>query len=284
MEAPLTILVLVVTGLVTVRGFQRPDLRERWMLNPRAVLAHQQYDRMLMSGLIHADVPHFLFNALSFYFFGSTVETTHGTVTLLAIYLTSILGGSVLSLIIHRGHEYQALGASGGVCGVIFASIFLLPGEGVSLFMLPIYIPAWLYAIGFLVGSFVAHRRRRDHIGHDAHLGGAIAGLLVATAMYPHLIFAAPWMFATVMGLSLLILYLLIKDPLHLLERTLFKESPITGGDERTREYEENRVRRLKKEEIDRLLDKVASGGMKSLSASERRKLEELSGKVYGRQ
>jgi hypothetical protein len=200
---------------------------------------------------------------------------------MLLIYGASILGGSLLSLIIHRNHDYRALGASGGVCGIIFASIFLLPGSSVMMFPLPIGIPAWLYAVLFIVGSFVAHRKKADNIGHDAHLGGAIVGLLVATAIYPQLVFAAPWMFASVTVLSLIVLLVLIFDPAHLLEGSL-KFSKTSPGDRRSKEYDENIERNQKKAEIDRLLDKVAQKGIDKLSNSERKKLDELSKEIYG--
>ena len=283
METPVTILILLVTGVVTFIAFQRPDLRDRWIFNPHAILRHRQYGRMLTSGLIHADWRHFIFNAFSFYCFGREIENIFGGKVLLLIYLASILGGSALSLAIHRHHEYRALGASGGVCGVIFASIFLLPGGSIFLFLIPVPIPAYVYAVGFLVLSFVAHRRQRGNVGHDAHLGGAIVGLLTATALYPDVVFAEPEMFAAVLVISAIILLVLLQDPLQLLERHFEPEVPVGGGDERTREYEENRRRLRKQEEIDRLLDKVAKRGLPALSAAERQRLDTLSKEVYGR-
>lgn len=237
---------------------------------------------MVTSGLIHADWMHFGFNAFSFYSFARNIEAGYGAAAMLAVYLASIAGGSLLSLIIHRNHDYRALGASGGVCGIIFASIFLLPGSSIAMFPLPIGVPAWLYAILFIIGSFLAHRKRADNIGHDAHLGGAIVGLYVAAAMYPELIFAAPWMFAGVTALSLIVLLVLVCDPAHLLDfhPKLTKTSP---GDRRAKEYDENRERNRKKAEIDRLLDKVARKGMENLSRSERKQLAELSEEIYGR-
>jgi len=273
---------LIVTGIFTCIAFRRPDLQDRWMFNPYAILRQKQYERMLTSGLIHADWMHFGFNAFSFYSFGKNLEETYGPATLLFIYLSAILGGSILSLIIHRHRDYRALGASGGVCGIIFASIFLLPGSSITLFPLPIGIPAYLYAVIFLVGSFVAHRRQIGNIGHDAHLGGAIVGLLTATAMYPRLVFAEPWMFGVVLGLSGIILIVLILDPLHLLERR-FDRANVPEGGERDRRYAENRTRNQKLAEIDRLLDKVSEQGLQSLSDAERTKLEQLSKEVGSR-
>jgi membrane associated rhomboid family serine protease len=281
MASPVTIVVLVVTALASWIAFQRPDLKERWMFTPQAVLGDKQYDRLLTSGLIHADWIHFAFNAFSFYSFGQSIEIVYGGTTLLLVYVSSILGGSLLSLFIHRRHNYRALGASGGVCGVIFAAIFLLPGSSITMFPLPIGIPAYLYAGLFLVGSFLAHRRQADNIGHDAHLGGAIIGLLIAAALFPRMFLAAPWMLAGVLGLSLIVLLLLILDPLHLLEFRLEGRDSTADG-ERSRRYSENRQRNQKIAEIDRLLDKVNHGGLQSLSNSERRKLAQLSKELGG--
>lgn len=281
MQSPATIVILIVTAVATFYAFRRPDLKERWMFNPCAILRHKEYERMFTSGLIHLDWMHFGFNAISFYSFGRNIELIYGSTSLLLVYLSSILGGSMLSLIVHRNHDYRSLGASGGVCGVIFASIFLLPGGSILMFPIPVPIPTYLYAVIFLAASFVSHRRQSDNIGHDAHLGGAIVGLLVATAMQPGLVFAAPWMFVTVFGLSVIILTLLILDPLHLLDKRFERTKP-PPGDERNRRYAENRERNSKLAEIDRLLEKVSASGLQSLSETERKKLDQLSKEIGG--
>jgi membrane associated rhomboid family serine protease len=279
---PATIAVLLVTALATLYAFRRPDIKERWIFNPQAILAGKQFYRLFTCGLIHADWIHFGFNAFSFYCFAQNIEDIYGARPLLLIYGSSILGGSLLSLVIHRNHNYRALGASGGVCGVIFASIFLLPGSSINMFPFPIGVPAPLYSVLFLVGSFFAHRKNSDNIGHDAHLGGAIIGLLVAAVLYPQLIFAAPWMFAGVICLSLVILLILIFDPIHLLDRHLHSNHYSPGGG-RSREYDKNQRQNEKRAEIDRLLDKVAQKGIERLSRSERRRLDEFSKEIYGR-
>ena len=139
---------------------------------------------------------------------------------------------------------------------MIFVSIFLLPGGRIVVFPLPIGIPSWLYAVGFLSVSYFALRRRADNIGHDVHLGGAIVGLLVATACYPNLVFVSPWLFASVLVLSLVILFMLILDPLQLLQFRL-ERSLEPKGDMRFQHYDENnRKRNEKMAEIDRLLTK----------------------------
>lgn len=251
------------------------------MFSTYDVFRHKQIERMWTSALIHADWWHFLFNVYSFYSFGQIIELIYGTKTLLLIYLSSILGGSLLSLIIYRRDNYRSLGASGGVCGVIFASIFLLPGGSINMFPIPFGIPAYAYAIGFLVFSFVGQRRQIGNIGHSAHLGGAIIGLLVATVMYPRLVLAAPWMFAAVLGISVAILVVLLFDPGQIWGFR-WDSSNRSPGSERAREYDENRERNRKIAEIDRLLDKVSKEGVEKLSESERKKLSGLSKEIYG--
>lgn len=276
---PITTVVLIITGAMTFVAFRRRDLCERWMFKPREILQGKQFDRMLTSGFIHGDWMHFAFNAYSFYSFGRNIEYMYGWPTLLLIHLVSIFGGSVLSLVLHRHHDYRALGASGGVCGVIFASIFLLPGGEIRhLFLIP--IPTYIYAIIFLLASYYGHRKGVGNVGHDAHLGGAIIGLLVAAAIYPQMITAAPGMFIVVLVLSLTILALLIFDPLRLLAKSDDANDVGLGGD-RAQRYAANRTRNEKLAEIDQLLEKVSQHGINSLSRRERERLETLSKDVH---
>ncbi len=251
------------------------------MFKPEEILTGKQYDRLLTSGFIHGDWFHFGVNVFSFFFFGRNIEWAYGWGTLLLIHFSAILGGSLLSLIIHRHHQYRALGASGGVCGVIFASLFLFP-NGTILHMFIIPIPTFLYAILFLLASFYGHRKGIGNVGHDAHLGGAIVGLLVTTVLYPQIVLASPGMFVTVLLLSLIILFLLITKPLQGLTARTESYDVGLGGD-RAKRYAENRRRNEKLAEIDRLLDKAASNGIHSLSTRERQRLEQLSREVHGR-
>lgn len=278
-QTPATLIILAVTAVVSILAFRDRRLWERLMFKPREILADKEYDRMLTSGFIHGDGFHLAFNAYSLLACGRGIEAIYGIKTLLLVYFSSILGGSLLSLFIHRHHDYRALGASGGVCGLLFASIFLLPGGGIRLFFVPIGIPAYLFAVLFLVFSFVMMRRGKDNIGHDAHIGGAIVGLLVATAMYPNMMSANPAMYAAVMVLSVLILLVTLFDPLRLLDKGMrvVRDGDPPKGSERFHRYDDARKRNAKLAEIDRLLDKVSAEGIQSLSRAEREKLDQLS-------
>lgn len=104
--------------------------------------------------------------------------------------------------------------------------------------------------------------------------------MLVATALYPRLIFDQLWMYAIVLGLSLAILAALMGDPLGLLKLPAREKVEPAGG-ERLRRYQENRKRNEKMAELNRLLDRAAKDGLKSLSKSQREKMEHLSKELY---
>src|ERR1700733_6615280 len=179
-----TIAIIAVTGIFSFIGFSNQSFVERFIFCPEYILRDKQGYRLVTSAFLHANWQHLIFNMFSFYAFGRHIELWLGITPLLAIYFASIVGGSLLSLSLHRHHIYKAYGASGGVCGVIYAYIFLFPGSGIYVLPLPFAIPAWIYAIAFLLLSFYGINRANDNIGHDAHLGGAIIGLLTATALY----------------------------------------------------------------------------------------------------
>jgi membrane associated rhomboid family serine protease len=272
MHEPFTICLIVVTVLVSWQGFRDSAFVDKFIFCPQAILRDKEYYRLITSGFLHADWRHLIFNMFSFYCFGRVIEWIFGPAPLLLIYFSSIIGGGLLSLFLHRHHFYKAYGASGGVCGVIFASIFLT-GSDVYLFL--ISIPGWLYAILFLIGSSYGIKNARDNIGHDAHLGGAIIGLGVTTCLYPHMIAQRPYLYAAVMSLSLVLLIYLIKNPMFLPLTSFIgpgSKRPAPPAPRKPRMTREQEAR-----EVNNILDKLSKSGLNSLTDAEQRILQEAS-------
>ena len=69
--------------------------------------------------------------------------------------------------------EYRSLGASGAVSGIVIAMIAFHPMD-----MRVWGMPGWLFALVFLFGSSLLSRRGGGKINHDAHLCGALSGLV----------------------------------------------------------------------------------------------------------
>jgi membrane associated rhomboid family serine protease len=276
-EAPVTLLVILVTGVVTWQGFQRPEVMERLIFRPELILAARQWYRLVSSALLHANWWHFGFNALAFLMFGGLLEGEHNASLMLLVYIGAILGGSALSLLLHRHEDYAALGASGGVSGVVFAATFFYPGMSVSLMFLPIFAPAWIAALVFIAISFFGTRHRWGNIGHDAHLGGALTGLGIAMASDPAQVLASDWRIGAVVAAGILSLVMLVKFPHGVGGRLLTGGVRGHKGNLRYQDYDLARERNARRARLDALLDRISQHGIDSLSAAERRELDELS-------
>lgn len=273
-----TLFIVVITGIVTLIAFQKPIWTDRLLFRPRDILVRKEYHRVLTSALIHADWMHVIFNLMALHSFGRALEERQGPWVLLFVYLASILGGSLLSLWLHRNEDYSALGASGGVCGVMFAAIFLVPETNVMLFLIPIPVPGPVFALLYLVGTFIALKQGGGRIGHDAHFGGAAVGLLLALLMDAQACLRRPWLFAGALVFSITCLLVLGRDLFNWRGAMAhLRKVPATPPAGRFGHLDENRARREAREEIDRILEKIARRGIGSLTADERRKLQESS-------
>jgi membrane associated rhomboid family serine protease len=242
---------------------------ERYLFDAQAVLIKKEYYRLITSGFLHANWVHFGINCYSLFSFGCAVENEFGLPLLSLIFIPSVIGGNLVALFFHRNHDYRALGASGGVCGVIFASIFLFPGSSVGLFPIPISIPAPLYAILFIFSSVYGIRTARDNIGHDAHLGGALVGLFVTAIFNPWVILGQPILFVIVVLLSFILIYLLIKMPLLSFFDIKAMFNKIKSAHEKKRTKSTAIDRKKKEDAVDDILEKISLNGINSLTNNE---------------
>src|ERR1041385_192241 len=273
----ITFVLIVVTCVFSYQGFKSFEFSRKYIFNPEAILAGKEYHRVVTSAFLHADWRHLIFNMVSLYFFGSQLELGLGKAQFLLIYFGAIVGGSLLSLYVHRHHHYLAYGASGGVCGAIFGVILLNPWASIASFPVPIPIPGWLYAIGYLLYSFFGMKEHRGDVGHDAHLGGAIIGFLITAGLNPRAVQAHPLMFLVALVGAILLLLYLWWNPLFLPISNLF--GPIRWK----RDSNAPTPRKRKTLQVDAILDKIAKSGIQSLSDEEKRALGDASSK-YQRQ
>jgi membrane associated rhomboid family serine protease len=173
---------LAILGLicsVSVIGlFVAPPLISRCLFRPYWLVRNAEYGRLITSGFVHADIGHLVFNAITFYSFAFSLERYVGTPDFLVLYFLGLLLGNVGTYLKHRSDpNYATLGASGAILAVLFASIVYFPGQHLFIIPIPVPIPAPLFALGYLAYSYYSARRSRGRINHDAHLGGALAGL-----------------------------------------------------------------------------------------------------------
>jgi membrane associated rhomboid family serine protease len=188
----ITILLLCVTVAISFYSFNKPEVLGRLMMNPQQITTKGQYYRFISSGFIHKDHMHLLWNMFSFYFFGAAVERDFailfgeaGTYYFIILYLTAIILSDLPTYFKERTNaNYNSLGASGGVGSVIFVFIILEPLQSIC-FYIAFCMPGFIFGIGYMVYSYYQGRKSNDNINHDAHLYGAVYGLLFCVAIYP---------------------------------------------------------------------------------------------------
>lgn len=186
------IVLIILTVITSIIGFNNIDFRNRYVFNVSAILGKsKQWDRLLTSASLHGDWLHLFFNMYVLYNFAPALINWIGVWQFFAVYFLSVIGGGLLSLWVHRReYYYTALGASGGVMGVLYAVIAIYPDLSLNLFFIPIDIPAWLFGAAYLAYSVYGMEKQSDNIGHDAHLGGAFVGLVLACVFIPQIITA----------------------------------------------------------------------------------------------
>ncbi len=184
-----TYIFIICTVIVTIITFRNRRLFNSMSFHVHPILSDGQVYRIISSMFLHVNGAHLIFNMFSFFSFALYMEMNFGfTLVLLITFISGIIGNLLALLIHHNNPGYRAVGASGAVSGVIFASIFLLPGGSVIIFPVPIPIPSWLFAILFILISIYGIGRSTGNIGHEAHLGGALAGIAMAVLFQPAII------------------------------------------------------------------------------------------------
>ena len=174
--AAIILVVTLATSLAALYG--SPKIIEQSLFRPYWFLRRRQYATIITSGLVHANLPHLIFNLITFYFFAFQLEKQIGGARFAALYLIGLVVSDAGTYFKHRNDpDYASLGASGAISAVLFASIVYFPWQKLFIIPIPVPIPAPIFAIGYVAYSWYSARQARGRINHDAHLGGALFGL-----------------------------------------------------------------------------------------------------------
>lgn len=231
-----------------------------------------EFWRFVTFQFLHADLLHLGFNMLALWIFGPLVESRMGFRRYAAFYLVCGIFGAIAYLVLNllgnivpaqlpgllvNDPRQRLIGASAGVFGVLMAAAFYRPNDRIVLLFppIPLKIRTLAYAyvaiagISLLLGS-------RNAGGEAAHLGGAIAGYFFVRNSH------------------------LLHDFFDVFGRT---PPPPDSPKGRRKAQKGERLRAAAKKnapsdaEIDRILAKVATQGLQSLSDAEKKSLERAS-------
>jgi membrane associated rhomboid family serine protease len=194
MSISITNIIIAINVIISFVAFQDESAFYKLCFWPEKVWHEKEWIRILSGGFLHANMPHLLFNMFSFYFFGPIVEGyfmqefgAAGHTSYIIFYILAVVVANIPDLYQHKDDpQYRAVGASGAVSAVIFATILFSPLSLIYLFMF-LKMPAFVFGILFLIYSAYMARRQSDNIGHLAHFSGAIFGIVYPLVFQPTL-------------------------------------------------------------------------------------------------
>lgn len=183
---------MIIIGLVTYVAWQRPELHRKLMLNPYDTIRGRQYYRLLTSGFVHNNTTHLFLNLFTLYFMGRGVEAVFamnfgatGPFLYATLFITAIIVANIPTTLKYKDSpHYNSLGASGAVSALVLAFILNDPRQELELYFF-VPIPGYLLGVLFIVYSVVMSKRNVDNINHDAHLFGALYGMIFMLALRP---------------------------------------------------------------------------------------------------
>lgn len=181
---PATLTLIALNVAVSIYGWLNPKFLLANLFHVEAVRRNREYHRLLTSGFLHGGVFHLLINMFVLFQFGRYIEYELGTPAFVFVYAAALLGGNLWALLEnYNAPDYRALGASGATSGIILAFCLFKPFAMLLFFIIP--MPAIVFGILFIAISVILAQRENRVIGHEAHIGGAIAGLVATIVVAP---------------------------------------------------------------------------------------------------
>ncbi len=182
----LNLIAYVITHYTTLFGSERVTYLNG-ALSWYRVINNQEYYRFLTSMFMHANLSHLFGNMLVLFFLGTNLERTIGKWKYILIYFGSGVLAGIASISYNMWQEYNAdsvfqttfgIGASGAIFGVVGALLFIIlmhrgSHNGISALQVIIFTGINIY--NGVIDS---------QIDQVAHVGGFIAGFLLAVILY----------------------------------------------------------------------------------------------------
>ncbi len=198
---PATVMLIAANVAASLYAFSNPAFLNKNLFHVGPILQRREWHRLLTSGFLHGGVMHLLINMYVLWNFGRIIEGGLGIGRFLVIYFAALLGGNLWSLLENKSKSnYRALGASGATSGIVLSFILFRPFEKLVIFPIPIPMPAIVLGVLFIIVSAVLAQRENKVIGHEAHLGGALAGILATIAVAPQALSIFSAQIAKVLG------------------------------------------------------------------------------------
>lgn len=182
----LTIIIIAVTSVISISAFNNGRLANSLIFYPPAV-RHGEWHRLFTYGVLHADYTHLFFNMFTLYIFGTAIENvcnsvlghTGGSICYVLLYTTALFVSIFPTYLKKKDNaHYHGVGASGAVSAVVFAYILIHPMSFMGILFIPVWLPAFLFGIIFILISIRLDRKQAGGINHLAHITGGVYGIV----------------------------------------------------------------------------------------------------------
>lgn len=239
-----------------------PASLSRFIMQPWSMLTYM---------FMHAGLLHILFNMLWLYSFGALFLSFFSAKHLRGLYILGGICGGVLYIAAYNIFPYFSpmidysfmLGASASVLAIVAATAYREPNYPIRLFLFGTIRLKYLALI--VIGTDLLFITSSNAGGHIAHLGGALAGLWFAAGLSKGTDITS-WINKIIDTITSLFSFKPRKPKMK-----------VHYGTNRQKDYDYNTQKKVKSEEIDRILDKLKKSGYESLTTDEKKSLFDAS-------
>ena len=188
-DTPVASFIFAITIITTIMAFNNVELLSNLILHPYSVARNKKTYTVITSGLIHNDWMHLAFNMFSYFWFAFPLERLMGHWQFGLLYVASLILSDLPTIYKHKDdYGYRCLGASGAVSAVIFGYILYNPTSKMLIMPIPFEIPAIVFGPLYLTYCYFASKHARDNVNHDAHMYGALSGLIIVILFDTHVV------------------------------------------------------------------------------------------------
>jgi membrane associated rhomboid family serine protease len=193
----ITTIIIIACIAFSLLAFNNANVFTKYLLSPYATYHNKQYYRLFTHAFLHGDYMHLAFNMYALYLFGQVLEEQYFPALFqnkamfyyILLYVGGIFFSSLFDFIKQKDNpSYSSVGASGAVTAIVFSAILINPTMGMGIIFIPVFIPAWLFGVLYLVYSWYMGKRQLDNIGHNAHFWGAVFGFVFTILLKPTLL------------------------------------------------------------------------------------------------
>ncbi len=231
---------LIANVIMFILTYSSPSVTSMLMFVPLLILS--QPWTLVTYMFLHAGIGHLFFNMLGLYFFGPRLESALGGQRFLMLYFISGISGGLLSFLF--APYTPIIGASGAVFGIFYAFARYWPREQMYIWgVFPVqarWLVAGMTALA-LLGGFGGFQQG---IAHFAHLGGFVGGF-----------FFIKWADSSSRAARF--------------QKKMTPPTPKSSEVQRWMNISREGLHDVNREELDRVLNKLKTTGVESLTPDE---------------